>query len=406
MSRSACSLRFDDCLRKSTTIARKTIFWATILACASSSASAQWSAEVKLSTDEGSTTLNENVGHCLVVDGDSVHVVWADQKNNGQAIFYRRSVDKGLTWEADARISASPSSDTFPLLAQSGSTLHLVLLRDFGTDKSTSYYKRSTDGGKTWGPDVLLGKTKWWPGLTATGKTVFVALNAVTPDDAANSAVFFRRSTDDGLTWEPQEKISDAAHRQRGRSEDPAIMASEKVVHAVWNDNRDAAPGKGMAVYYRRSADLGTTWGPETALSHAPEFTYFPTISLSGANANVAYGDRQSGHFNIFMRHSDDFGETWGKPQQLSDSATGSFYPAVATDGANIHVVWMGKEGITYRHSTNHGTDWEPAVRLTEKGGTPFIAIAGDILHVIYTSQRDGHGAVYYLRNPTGNKAK
>lgn len=395
---------FRPCGNRNVLVPAALLLVTLCMLCPSSMAGAQWEKEVKLSTNEGAASLNENMGRCIVADGDTVDVVWADQKNNGQAIYYRHSNDKGATWGPDTRISASPSADTFPLLARSGAILHLTFLRGFGTPQSASYYRRSTDGGKTWEPEVLLGNTKWWPGLATAGDMVYVSLNTVFADDAKNSAVYFRRSADKGATWEPQQQISTAPRRTGGRSEDPAIVADGKYVHLVWNDNRDADPGKGMAVYYRRSADMGKTWEAETALTHGPDYTYFPTINLAGANVDIAYGDRQTGHYEIFHQHSADFGATWKVKEQISKPPTGGFYPAIVRAGDNVHMVWMSKEGIMYRHSGDGGATWEAAVRLAEKGSAPFIAVAGDTVHVIFVSQQDGHGAIYYLRNPTGNK--
>jgi hypothetical protein len=368
-------------------------------------AHAQWEPDVKLSTDESDAGLNENMGHCLVTNGDTVHVVWMDSKNEGRAIYYKRSPDRGVTWGPDARISGITAADTNPLLAQSGAALHLVFLRNGGTPESASYYKRSTDGGLTWGPDVLLGNTKWWPGVAAAGSMVYVSLNTVFVDDAKNSVVSFRRSTDNGATWEPQQQISQASRRTGGRSEDPAIIADGKYVHLVWNDNRDADPGKGMAVYYQRSSDRGLTWGPETPLTHAPAYTYFPSIHPTGSHLDIAFGDRQSGHYDIDHLHSSDFGATWDAKEQITNTPTDEFYPAIVRDGSNVHMVWTGKEGVMYLHSGNGGTRWDPVISLTSKGSLPFIAVQGDAVHVIFVSRRDGHGAIYYTRNPTGNKS-
>src|ERR1700690_1509381 len=102
----------------------------------SSTAHAQWRPDVKLSTNETAAGLNENMGHCLVAGGDAIHVVWTDAKDKDQAIYYKRSTDKGAPRGADTRISPTPGTDTFPFLAQSGSTLHLTFLRDFGTPDS------------------------------------------------------------------------------------------------------------------------------------------------------------------------------------------------------------------------------------------------------------------------------
>jgi hypothetical protein len=356
---------------------------------------AQWEPDRKLSTNEVSAALNENMGHCVVADGCSVHAVWCDTDNDGSAIYYKRSDDGGVTWGPDIRISGHPGSDSFPLLAVSGSTVHLVFLRDNGTAQSASYYKRSTDGGDTWGPDVLLGNTKWWPGVAAAGSMVYVSLNGSLAAD--NSEVFFRRSTDNGTSWEPEQQISNAV----GRSEDPAIAADGPYVYLVWNDDRDNLGGGGMAVYYRRSPDMGMTWGPETALTRAPEFTYFPTIYPSGPDVDVSYGDRQTGFYDIYYLHSADFGSTWGERQQMTQTPVNELYPAIAREGSELHLLWT-ETMVRYRHSGDGGTTWDPMVPLVGQGCFPFVAVQGGTVHVIFLSERDGHKAIYYKRYAGG----
>jgi hypothetical protein len=345
------------------------------------------------------------MGHCLIASGRTLDAVWTEAKGADSAIHYRRSVDGGATWSDKVRISPTPGFDSFPLFARSASTLHLVFLRKNGTPQAASYYKRSTDGGLTWEPDVLLGSTKFWPGVAAAGSMVYVALNTVHEDEPKSSVVYFRRSTDSGKTWEDRQLISTAPRRANGRAEDPAIMADGRNVQLVWNDNRDSAPGKGMAVYYRKSSDGGKTWGRETALTRAPAYTYCPSIYLTGSHADVVYADRQSGHYQIYHMHSPDWGETWSETKQMSKSAIGQAYPAIVRDGPNVHMAWFSKEGIAYRRSRDGGKSWDPVVSLTKNGAMPFLATAGDAVYVIFTSQRAGNQAVYFKRDPTGNKA-
>lgn len=365
-------------------------------------AGAQWEPEVKLSTNEVSAALNENMGQCIVADGNALHAVWCDTNNNGSAIYYKRSLDGGSAWGPDTRISGTPGHDSFPLLAFSSATLHLVFMRNDGTSPTASYYKRSTDGGQTWGPDVYLGDTKWWPGVAASGSMVYVSLNTRLPD--GNSEVYFRRSTDGGTTWEATQRISNAP----GRSEDPGIMASGPYVHLVWNDNRATSTGGGMAVYTRRSLDWGATWDPETALTKAPAYTYFPMVYLNGSHVDIAFGDRRTGIYDIYYLHSPDYGTNWGPAQQITATPTQDFYPAVARDGQNVHLAWTtglaGSGEIIYQHSGDGGATWDPPANLVSQGSNPFIAVAGEALHVIFISQRDGHPAIYYKRNLTGNK--
>ena len=89
----------------------------------------------------------------------------------------------------------------------------------------------------------------------------------------------------------------------------------------------------------------------------------------------------------------------------MTKGADGQFYPAIARDGPKVHMVWTGKEGVLYLNSRDGGETWAPIVTLTAKGGMPFIATSGDAVNVIFRSQRDGHPAIYFKCDPTGNKA-
>ena len=357
---------------------------------------AQWEPDRKLSTTDSSARTNENMARCLLSWGDTLHAVWFDIQNNGSAIFYKRSSDRGTTWGADTRLSGIPGTADYPSLAQSGSTLHLVF-RDRRSGRYASYYKRSLDGGRTWGPDVFLDTTCFWPSVAAVGSMVFVALNDTVV--TGNSEVFFRRSTDNGTSWEPAQRISNAP----GRSEDPCITAGSSYVHLAWNEFRDG----NCEVYTRRSPDQGVTWGPETRLTYAPNHSYSPDIVVSDSIVDVAWEDRRSGDYDIYRIRSTDLGLTWGTEQRLTSDTATSAYPSFVLSGSTIHMVWFNfGGGIYYLRSTNNGAGWDPAVRLvsgTSSPGMPFIAFSGPALHVIWQDQRDGHGAIYYKRNLTGN---
>src|SRR2546423_384615 len=83
---------------------------------------AQWSAPTKLSTADTSTRLNENMGRCLAVSGDSVHVVWVDAATG--VLYYKHSFDAGATWSTDAALTAGLSD--FSCIAVNGSTVHIA----------------------------------------------------------------------------------------------------------------------------------------------------------------------------------------------------------------------------------------------------------------------------------------
>ena len=349
---------------------------------------AQWEPDRRLSTTDSAATLNENMARCLVCCGDTVHVVWYDTQNNGSAIYYKRSSDEGTTWGPDTRLSGTPGTADFPTLAVSGTNVHLAF-RDQRTGRYGSYYERSLDGGRTWEPDVFISDSllfNWWPAIAAVGPMVYVVLNL----DTVNSEVYFRRSTDNGETWDTIQRISNAPLR----SEDPCIAASDSNVH-IWNEFRHGGNGH-SEVYYRRSSDQGVTWGPETRLTYDTAMSYSPTAYPSGSNVDVAWEDNRDGNFEIYHKRSTDYGLTWGPDERL-------------TTDSNVHIVWFGLSGgagIFYLHSSDGGVTWDPIDTLV--GGAtapaaPFIDFAGSTLHVIWKDMRDGHGAIYYKRNMTGN---
>jgi len=328
-------------------------------------------------------------------------VVWYDWHNSGSAIYYKRSIDSGTTWGEDTRLSDSLAYSDFPTLAVSGTNVHLAF-RDRRTGRYGSYYKRSTDGGRTWGQDHFVSDSalfNWWPSIAAVGPMVYVALNM----DTVNSEVYFRRSTDNGATWDSIRRISNAALR----SEDPCIAARDSFVHIVWNEFRHGGNGH-SEVYYRRSSDRGVTWGPETRLTYDTAMSYSPTVFPSDSTVDIAWEDNRSGTFEIFHKRSTEYGLTWGADERLTYDSVPSAYPSIVVDGTNIHLVWFrlsGGGGVFYLHSRDGGASWDSIVTLVSGSSPamPFIDYSGSVLHVIWRDIRGADTAIYYKRNLTGN---
>jgi len=365
------------------------VIFTAFFAGAATESFAQWSADTKISVSDTNAVLSENADICLAASGDSVHAVWWDTKNDSTAIFYRHSYDGGITWASPKRITSPSKSVDLPSIAISGSMVHVSYRNNAD---SGSYYIRSSDGGNTWGNPVSLGTYYFWPSIAASGSNVFIGFNS---SISGNSEVYFRRSTDNGSTWSQTFQISNALKR----SEDQSLSASGSYIHFVWNDNRTGI----MQTWYRRSSDNGITWGPETQLTNAALFAYFPMVNAQGANIDVVRGDRDAANnFHIMYTHSIDFGSTWSTEQELSNNATSSAYPVVKRDGQNVHALWYDfNDDMYYRRSTDGGVTWEAAqslVSAANKPAKPFIAISGPTLHVIWIDKREGHPEVYYKR--------
>ena len=328
----------------------------------------------------------KNMASCLAVNGDTIHVVWSDRHPAGAAIYYRRSVDTGLTWQPEVPLTDTFGSGAFPAIAVSGNVVHVVWM-DTSLHHRASFYKRSTDGGNTWGATYILdSNTSFWPGLAASGNLVAATLNITVA--AGNTEVFLRTSMDGGATWAPKQQVSNAV----GRSEDPAVAVQGRHIHLSWNDNRSGT----MVIFYRHSADAGATWSAETPMTTFNSYTSM--VCLDGAHVDVPYGyNPSSSNFDVNMRQSSDTGATFGVAKVLASTTAAEIYPYLIRRDSQMHMVYVGA-GPTYIHSADGGLTWSAPVNIGH-GGQPFIAMTCPVLHVIWPDS----GAIYYRRNATGN---
>src|SRR5665647_3188592 len=102
---------------------------------------AQWQPDVRLTNDPGlSTTTAHSNAQCIASSGDTVHVVWKDNRDGGNnEIYYKRSTDGGTIWGTDTRISHDNNFSANPSISTSGSNVFIVW-----DDDNEIYYNHST----------------------------------------------------------------------------------------------------------------------------------------------------------------------------------------------------------------------------------------------------------------------
>jgi len=241
--------------------------------------------ERRLTFDGGASLLSYNFARLVAADGGGrVHIVWYDDRDGIEQIYYKRSLDHGMTWGADVRLAACSDRQEHPA-------------------------------------------------ITARGDSVYVVWHSQR-DNGSN--IFLKRSTDGGTTWEPEARIS---------TSDRAAYASVAVaganLHVVWGDNRDGGQAE---VYIRSSDDDGLYWGPETRVSETPFDSWVPTVEASSRNVYVAWVDTRDGNEEEYFRRSADGGKTWGEVTRLTDNPANSWAPSLVAEGETLHFVWFDQQ--------------------------------------------------------------
>jgi hypothetical protein len=120
--------------------------------------------------------------------------------------------------------------------------------------------------------------------------------------------------------------------------------------------------------------------------------------------------DNRDGNFEIYFKHSDDGGMTWGADTRLTNNAGDSKFPNLSADGESIFLVWMeysdGNPEIYFKSSGDRGFTWLPEVRLTDdlaESRYPTVCSSESIVNVVWTDSRDENYEIYYKRDPAGN---
>ncbi|MEI6576296.1 MAG: T9SS type A sorting domain-containing protein [Bacteroidota bacterium] len=364
-------------------------------------AQAQWQPDVRLTNNLATSTTSLNNAWCVAAMGDTVQVVWDDDRDGNTEIYYKRSTDAGVNWGTDTRLTNNVDESLDPCIALSGSDVHIVW-QNAANGHYAIYYKRSTNGGVSWLADTSLTNVPfdlWNPSIAVNGS----GLHVVWEDERqGNSEIYYKGSTDGGAHWGTDIRLTNNG----SDSWNPAVSVSGSDVHVVWYDNRDG----NWEIYYKHSSDAGVSWGPEVRLTNNAGVSRYPCIAVSGSVVHVVWHDDRGGNLQPYYKRSADGGVNWGPDTPLSTNLGGSYYPCVAVSASRVHVVWYdfrdGNYELYYKISADGGTSWGPDTRLTYDPAYSFfpsIAVSGPVVHVVWQDMRDGNYEIYYKRDPTGN---
>jgi len=298
----------------------------------STTGGASWSPAKRLTWTSGNST-----DPAVAIDSaGALHIVWYDDTSGNNEIYYKQSTTGGASWSPVKRLTWTSGSSADPAVAiDSAGALHIVWQENTsGNDEI--YAKNSSDGGTTW----TAAKRLTWTSTDSRSPALAIdssdIIYAVWDDPLpGNGEIYGKRSTDGGETWDATKRLTWTS----GWSSNPDIaIAPPNTIHVVWSAE---IPGD-LELFYRRSPDGGETWDATRQLTWNTEASSSPSIGTDSANGvHIVWTDYTPGDPEIYYRKSADGGTSWSAGQRLTWTSGNSYFPVLAIDSTNtVHVVW------------------------------------------------------------------
>jgi hypothetical protein len=291
-----------------------------------------WGTAVRLSIDFSNSWYPS-----LAVSGSVVHIIWHGFDSiYSQTFLYKRSVDNGANFDGLKSLTHNYSLYTgYASLSASGPNVGMVWIDN---NPEEVYFKRSLNNGINWLPDQKLTNNttnKSDPTISISGSNIHILwVNELVND------LYYKRSLDNGVNWGADTRLTNSP----GVSVYPSVASSGSFIHSVWSDYRDG----NYEIYYKRSSDNGSNWGNDVRLTNNSASSFRPSVAYSGQLVHVIWEDNRDGNYEIFYKRSTDNGTNWSTDTRLTSNSSISKQSFVCVSGSAVHAVWTDNRDGNY----------------------------------------------------------
>jgi hypothetical protein len=353
-----------------------------------------WDSSLQISNKNGDCMPPSIAAHAGIV-----HLAWIDcSEVIDGALYYTRSLDKGVTWEKSAVIVGNANSAQYPLAACEGSDVYLIW-QDVGT---RVFFKASHDQGRTWEKETLLGKVGkqscycFPPALSVNGNEVTVVWTDFKEaerisgfkrlwcslfkgnKDKGISSIVCRKSPDNGRTWRKERVLTSTrvSKEMKDEIDNPTMVSDGSRSFLFWQDKHNLPLGE---ILYTRI-------NPATEKGHITGKVLFPTPKRSPKCPFAVFDNDSNLHVtwtSFFGRESivhygaiDRAGNILIEKKNLTSTAGRYLNPILTrTPSGTMHLFWFnefkGKDKdalsrIFLKTSKDNGLTWENRGSIAE----------------------------------------
>lgn len=302
----------------------------------------------------------------IIASNDGIFTLWEQQSSGKSDVFFKKSADGGNTFGTAINLSESTVGQSgYSDFVQQGNDVYAIWQSSI-SGYAEVYLAKSTDGGSSFEKPMILSnqsKLAAFPQVAMSENHVYATWLEKSDNNATN--VVFVKSDDKAKSFGNPSYITSHA----GNSGIPKLLAGGNNVYVLWEDNRKG----NFEIFLSKSDDNGVSFS-SADISNTAGQSGAPQIIVSKDHMYVVWMDDSSGNYDIMFSKSTDGGKSFSQPVNVSKLHTDSGYPQLAVYGNNVYVTWTQtivepNYDVYLAKSSNNGDTYDTPINLSHNNG-------------------------------------
>jgi hypothetical protein len=178
------------------------------------------------------------------------------------------------------------------------------------------------------------------------------------------------------------------------------IAAIDNNVYLIWQESiTDNLNEKNYDIYFKKSEDQGNTFSKPINLSNNTGFSEHPQIAVSKNGIFIVWADNtNSNNTEIMFTKSEDNGTTFSKVINLSNNSKNSNNVEISAFDENVYVVWQDidhnnnkNSSIMFKSSLDSGNTFNDTIQLATNTNDAYPKVNSyqDYVYIVWNSENN-----------------